>query len=191
MKPTFTHWKGVVRRAFKETTFFAVRRMIVSLALALIALGIQWAVGLQPRNAVWKILPTVVVPYILVVSAAYLWHLIKIPAAMHSDQASEISRLKDIACPKVTAEEEIKRKIVIEAVHGFHLPAKRMLRCIMTHGRILVPVLCTKCGIKNEEVYNFIHQAQQGGLIFQEREIVSINEGPKAALNYVLNLEGI
>jgi hypothetical protein len=97
MKSVVVYWKGVCRRALKETAFLAWRKMILGLGVTLTGLLLQWAWGLHPWSDLVKIVLTVIVSYAIVTIGAYIWSALRVPAAMHSEQEAVIADLRETA----------------------------------------------------------------------------------------------
>ena len=120
-----------------------------------------------------------------------LVNLIRVPGILHAEQAAEIAKLKELAYPKVQPEEKKRRNMAAQKIKGASQQSKKILRCILDHGKILVPVLVSECGFTHEDIYRAIQDTTQNGLLFSDRETVWVNDEFKSALDYLLRLEGL
>jgi hypothetical protein len=129
--------------------------------------------------------------FIITWLGTFLINLIRVPGMLHAGQAREISKLKEIAYPQVDPEEKGKRDLVSQKLDGLTKQRKKVLRCIISHGKILIPALKVEFGFTREDVDNTVRRGTQTCLLFSDREIVSVNDEFKSALDYLLKQEGL
>lgn len=111
MKPALDYWKEVLGVSFRETAFFAWNKMLIGLAVSFLGFSLQWILGFRPWDDIWKILLTVFISYLLVMSAAFVGKVFVVPAQLKEKGEEERRQSLAKASDALKAKEaEIQQK---------------------------------------------------------------------------------
>jgi hypothetical protein len=108
---------------------------------------------------------------------------------MISDLAEQNSKLHDVAHPKVSPEEERKRKLVADKLKHFNQKSKRVMRYILDCGTVHEMGVYSECGAP--EANDALGEGKLSSLLIFNHKMIEINPALKSALDFVLKSEGL
>src|SRR2546422_5999748 len=83
----------VVRRAARDTSFFSAQKIVGSVVVSLVALALQWQIGVRPLPVTLQIMVTVVAAYLVVALIAFAVNFLATPGQLHGEQEAKIRGL--------------------------------------------------------------------------------------------------
>jgi hypothetical protein len=88
----------VFRRAARNTSFFDAGKIVGSVVVSLVALALQWQIGVRPLPVTLQIMVTVVAAYVVVALITFAVNFLATPARLHLEQEAKIRALEgDVA----------------------------------------------------------------------------------------------
>jgi len=90
-----TYYGLVLRRAAGDTSFFNVPKIVGSVVVSLVALVLQWQIGVRPLPVTLQIMITVVAAYVVVALIAFAANLLATPARLYHEQETRITALEE------------------------------------------------------------------------------------------------
>ena len=84
----------LIKRAKRDTALLNRSRAVTTLGAAVLAVLLQWMLGIRPWPATLQIAATVLLAYAIVLLVSFLWNFGAAPARIHQDQETEIGKLR-------------------------------------------------------------------------------------------------
>ncbi len=197
MKVVPDYWKQVRHRAFEETAFFAQDKMLLGLAVSILGFTLQWAFGIHPWSDVWKILLTVVVSYVIVMSLAFISKVITVPAVLDQEKTNKVTELdrhrlkleenlkmmslevdnreiarqeceKRLAAHPVIQQEQRQLDLVRSKLREVTADERHVLRFVLDHGKMRLSTLQHELAVYGPKVDSAVSKATQTDLIMLE-----------------------
>jgi hypothetical protein len=160
MSQTFDYWKSWLRQAFHDTAFLARDKMLYGLAVAIIGLGLQRALGLHPWTNIGEIMFTVLIAYVIVWLCAWAYNVLCTPVTHAIAKESEITHLKDaLELPDKELAAHVRELLACVGENG-----KTVLRFILWHGEMSPPQIKI-AGITDKEIYETLRLCYSQNLL--------------------------
>jgi hypothetical protein len=165
----------------------------------------QFYFGMIPAAHTRQAWGSLLLPYVILAIVLCLLSATRAPVAVDRDRHKEIrkqaeeivklnrekSRLEELLHPKVSAEEERKRKIVADVMDGFSTEWKKIVRFIWDHGTINVTTLQLQSGFDYNDVSRTLVECGARGLAIWLGGNVSLKREFRDAIDFKLHSEGL
>jgi len=202
---TFKDYYRRFRKQFAKDLLRFGREQVIGALLAVAILALQLYFGLIPAFQTRKSWVSILLPYFLLIVGLCVLSALRAPVAVDRDrhkqireQADEIvklngekCRLEELLYPKVSPEEERKRKIVAEIMDGFSPEWKKIVRFIWDYGTINATTLQLQSGFDYNDVNRTLVECGVRGLAVWLGDSVSLKREFRDAIDFKLRSEGL
>jgi hypothetical protein len=201
-------FKDYYRRFIKQFTKDLLRlgrEQVIGALLAVAIFVLQFYFGLIPASQTRQAWESILWPYALLIVALCFLSAIRAPVEVDRDRHKEIenqaeeigklnkekSQLGELIHPKVSPEEERRRKLVAIKIMRLDQNSKRVLRYIMDHGSIKSITLEVLSGFQPNDVTNAVAEGMASSLLISIGDAFEVNPQFRSSLDFVLGSEGL